>query len=59
MVAEGKEGCSFLKKEPRNFCSLAYVAQGHVCQMEKVLGFFFSKKNAFLNDRATDPGTAR
>jgi hypothetical protein len=20
---EGKEGCSFLKKEPKNFCSLA------------------------------------
>jgi hypothetical protein len=45
-----------LKKEAKNFCSLAYAVQvkaGRVCQLAKVFWFFFQKITLSLMMSAT------
>jgi hypothetical protein len=54
-LGQAQEGCSFLKKEPKNFCFLPRAYCSTRDSMKKFFASFFQKRSACL----ASPGTFR
>jgi type I restriction-modification system DNA methylase subunit len=46
--SQAQEECSFLKKEPKNFCSLPSISPRTRDSMKKFFASFFQKRSAYL-----------